>query len=106
MPSMEILHREVVHVNPLIFQECDTIYIVWGMLWPSANNVELCMDAERVEEIKSELRDIDSVLLVMRMEREQLRKELRSYQAQENGNAIVNIEAAVVTENEVKRRSL
>ena len=76
------------------------------MLWPSANNVELCMDAERVEEIKSELRDIDSVLLVMRMEREQLRKELRSYQAQENGNAIVNIEAAVVTENEVKRRSL
>jgi hypothetical protein len=64
------------------------------------------MDAERVEEIKSELRDIDSVLLVMRMEREQLRKELRSYQAQENGNAIVNIEAAVVTENEVKRRSL
>ena len=64
------------------------------------------MDAERVEEIKTELRDIDSVLLVMRMEREQLRKELRSYQAQENGNAIVNIEAAVVTENEVKRRSL
>ena len=64
------------------------------------------MDAERVEEIKTELRDIDSVLLVMRMEREQLRRELRRYQAHENGNAIVNIEAAVVTENEVKRRSL
>ena len=32
------------------------------------------MKAERVEKIKGELRDIDSVMLVMRMERDELRK--------------------------------
>ena len=46
------------------------------------------MDAGRVEEIRTELRDIDSVMLVMRMERDELRRELRRYQEHENGNAM------------------
>jgi hypothetical protein len=62
------------------------------------------MKAERVEKIKGELRDIDSVMLVMRQERDELRRELRRYQAHENGNAIVNGEAAPV--NEMHRRQL
>jgi hypothetical protein len=62
------------------------------------------MDAERVEEIRTELRDIDSVMLVMRMERDELRRELRRYQEHENGNAIANVEAAPV--NEMHRRQL
>jgi hypothetical protein len=63
-------------------------------------NLEWCME-DRVEEIKTELRDIDSVMLVMRMERDELRRELRRYQEHENS---MNGKAAPV--NEMHRRQL
>ena len=68
-------------------------------------NLEWCME-DRVEEIKTELRDIDSVMLVMRQEREELRRELRRYQAHENGHAIVEGTAPAVAENGLRRRQL
>ena len=57
----------------------------------------------RVEEIKTELEQISNVMLVMRMERDELRRELARYRA-ENSNAIVNVEAAPA--EPLKRRAL
>jgi len=50
------------------------------------------MNAERVEEIKTELREISNVMLVMRQERDELRRELRDA-LHENDDA-VNVQAA------------
>jgi hypothetical protein len=66
-------------------------------------NAELRME-DRVEEIKSELHEISNVMLVMQMEREELRRELARHRA-ENGNARRAV-APAVAESNLRRRAL